>query len=161
MTRNARYLEIIIGTILVLLGSLSSYLVYYDINSRVEFVQNYTDLSGEISVIKILLNWHLAMIVSLLLFFSGIFLILSRKIGWYSALISGVYCSISWTLNSLTLTSEDFPNYWVGYIIGLFFLVVVVFLLSKPIRAKYLPNGRSYILVIVVISILFLDSFLV
>lgn len=160
MTRKARHLEIVIGTFLVLIGLISLYLVYYDINWRVEFVQNYADLNEEISVTKILLNWHLAIIVSLLLFFGGILLILSRKIGWYFAIISSVYSSVAWTLSSLISSDQDSTFSWIGYIIGLLFLIIVIFLFSKPIRAKYILNGQSYILVIIAISVLFLDRFL-
>lgn len=161
MTRKARHLEIVIGTFLVLLGLVSSYLVYYDINWRFEFVQNYIDLSKEISVTNILLNWHLAIIVSLLLFFGGMLLTLSQKIGWYFAIISSIYSSLAWTLTSLISSDQDSSFSWIGYIIGLLFLLIVIFLFSKPIRTKYILNGQSYIVVIIAISVLFLDRFLV
>lgn len=157
MPRNTRQLEILFAVFLILMGIVSSYLVYHDISSRIEFIRNYTDLPTERYWMKFLVNKHLEFIVNVLLLLGGVFLLLRLKIGWYFALIGCTYSFISWTMFALTSPENEPLLYWMDYAIGLLFLLMVFYFLGKSNRESYSINGRSYLIVIVGIAVLIVD----
>src|SRR5690606_21522913 len=120
-----------------------------------------SDLSGEVLWSKIILNWHLVAITSLLLFLGGFFQVLGKKIGWYFVMIYRIYSIILWTVVTNISNKEYFPYHWIGYETIVLFLLILAIMLSKTVRAKYQPNKKSLLIILLGVFVLIIDRFLI
>jgi hypothetical protein len=161
MSRNVRHLEILIGIILIIFALFSCYGVYLGISWRIEYFEKYPQIYGGFSWSKIIALWHLNAITSLLLLFGGLFQVLGKKVGWYSVTIYSIYSAIVWSVVAVTLNADDSSYRWIGLAISISFLFNLVFLFFKPIRAKYQTNKKSFLIVLLGVSLLLIDRFLI
>ncbi|MEN9440119.1 MAG: hypothetical protein RLZ33_195 [Bacteroidota bacterium] len=135
---------------------LYSFTVYYNVNWTIEFLNKHSEISYEISWVKVVLKWCFLVLNSLVIFFGGFLFILGKKVGWYLVIISSIYLSINWMVTALP-SNKEVPAYsWLDYTLSLFFLLIAISMLSKPIRAKYRPNKKSLVIVLLVVSALLL-----
>ena len=159
MTKNTRHLEIVIASLLLILGILFSYSIYTDIYWRIDYVNKVLVNPPPLSWNKIFLNWHLPTLICLMLLIGGILLILSKKLGWYLITIvclKSLIGSIVFTINA-GFQLSGFA--WITVLTSVVFSLILVFLLSRQVRTKYKIDKISVFIVLLGVAVLIIDQY--
>jgi hypothetical protein len=118
----------------------------------------------DLSFYKITKNYILSLISPLITIFSGFKLLLRKKIGWALSSVILLYQSINWILSpwstEIELTENKLQVSLFVSLISLTFFTLCVLLLWKPIRTKYSPTKKTYVIMFSLFSILVLKKVL-
>lgn len=157
MTDSKRKIvEIIIGSLLVIFGCV----IFYEASIGFLFVYNKVGVSWEeISLLKVLYNYNF--IASIVLFVSGILLMMRKKNGWIGSIIMSFFSAILLLINlfgrfvkGYEYVSTD-SSYLIFYgVLIILFLAIGGMLLHKSFIKKYQPTKGIWILMLLFIIVL-------
>ena len=165
MIINRNISEKVIGIILITWSCIK---LYYTSSNLINIFE-ISDLSWEeVSIFKVVKNYHFQYIIPILSIVSGLLLILNKRVGWIGSTVMSFVTGIgiiilSWKLynaegNSIEITISDFllPSF-----LTVLFLIIGLVLLSKVYREEYLPTKNTWIIMILTIIILCVYSILI
>lgn len=118
--------------------------------------------AGNTSLSSIAIKNHLVIIVSVLCIVGSWLLLFKSKTGWIICIVSAlIYCinlftsSRSKAINSKLPFAEHYKSYGIA---ALLFLIILFLLLLKPIREKYQPTLKTWMLIIGIIVLCIVDK---
>lgn len=145
-------IEKIIGCILLLW----SMFALYSILSVVTDMFRYGYIAaGNASIGSLIKTNHLIVIISLLCLFGSWMLLFRHKAGWIFCVISSLVYCVNLFMSSRSKTTEHYKSYSIASIL---FFIIFILLLSKPIRIKYQPTVKTWVLISVTIVLCILDK---
>ncbi|WP_299768280.1 hypothetical protein [uncultured Dokdonia sp.] len=159
MYSKRRVTEIIIGILLFAIGCISFYSGY----TAFLYIYERAGFSWEeISLLKVFHNYNL--ITSMLVIISGIFLIVSKRIGWMGSIVMSFSSAILLVIQLFKLyydgneyVEKDTSNAFFLCLSSAFFITIGMILLHKSFIKKYQPTTRNIwsliILFIVVLTV--------
>jgi hypothetical protein len=117
---------------------------------------------GKITYGSVVLKNHLTIILSLLCLFGSCFLLFKDRTGWALCVITSLIYGINLFLSSRSKAGNDklpMAEYYKSYgIAALVFLTMFVLLILKPIRSRYSPTIRTWIIIAAAILLFIIDS---
>jgi len=165
MTKNWKIAEKVIGGfqiiwgICILILSIWSVKILLD-SQLIHLGYNWKDLSA----IKIIRDYHYQFLLPLLTIFSGLALLFAKKSGWLLGIVTSALSGISMILVLTKIEARDLENeillYTATGLLVLIFTIMLGLLLSKPIRSKYNPSKKTWLIVGVLFTLMLLDWFL-
>jgi hypothetical protein len=119
--------------------------------------------AGNTSLSSIAIEKHLIIIISILCLSGSWMLLFRNKAGWILCTVSSLIYGINLLLSSRSKAVDNdlaFAEHYKSYgIASLLFLIIFILLLLKPIRTKYQPTIKTWIIISVIIILSILDSY--
>jgi hypothetical protein len=124
MTRNWKIIEKVIGIFLIAFGSLVLVIAIWSIKQVFDIAfENF-----DISIPKVIKNYHYQILLPLMTIFSGLTLILKKKIGWLMGIVTSATYGISIALSPWTIEIKEIGYvthiYVITGLISLFFITL-------------------------------------
>jgi hypothetical protein len=118
--------------------------------------------AGNTSLSSIAKKNHLIIIISILCIFGSWLLLFRDKTGWIICIVSSLIYGINLLMSSRSKAVDSklpFAEHYKSYgFAALFFFVIFLLLLLKPIRAKYHPSTKTWIIISGIILLCILDK---
>jgi hypothetical protein len=165
MTRNWKITEKSIGVFQIIWGSLTLGLTIWSTKLLFDIGFEHLDYSWEdISISKVIKNYHYQILLPLLTIFAGVLLILNKRIGWLTGVLTSALYGISMISSPWTIENKEMENETLIYIfaglVSLIFIAITGLLLTKQIRIKYNPTKKTWLIIGLLFILLLLDKLL-
>jgi hypothetical protein len=151
--------ERIVGCILLLW---SMFVLYSILSIIADMFRSGYIAAGNTSFSSIVIKNHLIVIISILCLYGSWALLYNDKTGWMLCVVSSlIYCiNLFMSSQSKAIDSKlPFVEHHKSYgIASLLFLLIFFLLLLKPMRIKYRPTVKTWILISVAIVLCILDK---
>jgi hypothetical protein len=165
MIVNWKIIEKVIGAIQLIWGVCFLFITVWSIKLIFDSVFGYYDYSlADISISKIIKNYHYQILLPTMTIFAGLALILKKKIGWLIGIVTSAIYSISIILLPLTIENENIEDdsllyvYILTGLISFIFTIILCLLLTKRIRTKYNPTSKNWVIISFLFVVLVLDK---
>jgi uncharacterized membrane protein YidH (DUF202 family) len=163
MTKSWKITEMVIGVFQILWGILTLSLAIWSTKQIFDIGFEHLDYSWEdLSIPKIIKNYHYQLLLPILTIFAGLSIILNKRIGWITGVITSALLSTSMILSLWTIENKETENETQLYVfiglISVIFITIFGLLLTKPIRAKYNPTERTWLIIGIIFTLLLLDN---
>ncbi|WP_425077881.1 hypothetical protein [Psychroserpens sp. S379A] len=165
MSFKIKITEKIIGVSLI---SLSCLFLYYSIIGFNQILKLINSAGEEISILKVIKNYHYPFIVPILGIVSGTLLLFRKRIGWIGSVIisftNGIVIAILLlkSFNNENLDEEMTNSEIIIFsLIALVFLIFGITLLNKSFREKYQPTKYTWSIISIIILMLCIDKILI
>jgi hypothetical protein len=140
-----------------------SVFVLYSIFSMISGVFNSNFMAtGKVTYGSLAEKNHLIIFVGILSLFGSCMLLYKDKTGWLLCVVTSFVYGISLFISSRSNavnTSLPFTKYYKSYgASALVFLLIFVLLLLPPIRKKYQPSLKTWIIIVAIIALIILDK---
>lgn len=166
MTKNWIRTEKAIAIYLILWGILMIALTIWSINEGLSLAfEHFNYTWDDISILKIIKNYHHLFVPGLMGIFSGITLLLHKKSGWMAGFLCSTTVSIHILISFITIEKQNLLESPAPFIVmGIIFLlsaIVFTLLNSKAIISKYKPTKSNWIVIGVLFTLLLIDRFFI
>jgi len=158
---NRQIIEKVIGVSLV---AFSSFLLYKLVFGLYGIIDTADITWNELSIIKIVKNYHSPLIRLILSIFFAVYLIFGKRIGWIGTVImifaNTIIFSIIFGKSLFARTIKIDGELWdmiLMIVVPLAFFICGLVLLRKEFQNKYKPNSKSWITIWITVLILSVD----
>ena len=162
MDRNWRVTEKVIGAVQIAWGITVLIVFIWSSNQLFMVIAPLLDLTWDnISLGKILINYHFSLLLPLLTALAGLGLLMNKKAGWIASvvllLINGTSILISFWTAKADLTDEMISTYLFGGITTVAFFLMTSLLMTRYFRLKYEPTPGTWWTIIILALIILTD----
>ena len=164
---NTRWtiIEKTIAVLLIVLTCLQLYEALSTLKFMLDIGLQYGHLTREnISFVKIFKNYHLQILSLLVALLGATLLLFNKKLGWILSAAIVVIQAINIILIVFNYKGSKFnaEGFLVAYLVAgliiLFYLASAFLLLQPPFRIKYAVTNKSWLAVLLVVLIFFIDK---
>ncbi len=166
MTRSWIITEKTISVLQIIWGGLMLSLTIWSAKLLIDFGVEHLELTWEnISLPKILKNYHFRLLLSLLTIFGGLTLMINKRIGWILSVVTSLLYGITTILAFQKVKMDtsfklDIYDLLAGLIAILFFTIFGL-LLTRQFRNKYKPTNKTWWIIVGLVILLLVDRLLI
>lgn len=159
MTKNWKITEKIIGTVLIIWGCFLLILTFWSLKQTFDILFEELEYSGsDLSITKIVKNYHYRIIIPVLTFITGITIILQKRAGWLLGILISAINSTSIILLPWTHENLTFELLIIVGTHSIIFFIFFILLINKQFRNKYNPSKKAYLILSILFILLILDK---
>ena len=154
-----------IASILIVLACLQLYSGLSTLKFMLDISFSLGQLTWDkISLTKIFKNYHLQTLLGLVTISGATLLLFNKKLGWILSAAVAVIQAINIILMLVIYKGSNYKKegfsfvYLLVGLIILFYLAAATLLVQKPFRNKYSPTNKSWLSILVLVLIFFIDK---
>ena len=161
MNKTWLIIEKVIGVLIAVWGIIALYGLTIGVANmiRTGYVQ------GHISYFQLFVQDHLNFLLALFALFGGFMLMFNDKQGWLLSIITTALYVVTFFISSQTNAaniSQPYYTFFKSYsLMALLFLLILIVLIQKPFWKKYKPTIKTWLWIIIIAALLFIDKMII
>jgi predicted neutral ceramidase superfamily lipid hydrolase len=165
MNRGLAWTEKIIAVLLIVFACVKIYALSFSMYWTFDIAFNQAHLTWkEISLTKVVSNYHLETILSLATLVGAILLLCNKKPGWILTAAISIIGLVQFIIMLVKFKGDKHQlgnDLWLYLLPGILiavYLTFLILLLQKPFRIKYAMTRKSWLTILLLVLIYFTDS---